>query len=173
MQEFSFEEAVRGLINGDFSRLAPLFETRAGSPTCQIMRWYEQGVFAEHPEALKEAFTCACFNGCADVVKHLLEKGADPSGGAGTGLNAFHWAANRGQLEVVKLLIRYKAPLETRNMYGGTVLGCAVYSAIHEARPAHTEIIETLLTAGADVREIEFPTGDECLDHILRRHRTA
>jgi len=164
-----FHEAVRGLLAGDFSRLAPLFDGSA----CPIIQWHEAGLFAEQLRALDEATTNACFLGCAEVAEYLLAHGVNPSGGIGTGLNAFHWASNRGELEVVRLLIRHKAPLETRNRYGGTVLGGAVWAAVHETKPDHVSIVETLLAAGADVREAEYPSGDARVDEILRPYRAA
>src|SRR5690349_12309719 len=109
-----FSDAVHGLIRGDFSRLDPLF---AGEP-CQIVQWYEAGCFAEEPETLSEALSCACFNGRTTAAEFLLDKGVDPSSGKSTGLNAFHWAANRGQLETVRLLLVRHAPLEERSIYG-------------------------------------------------------
>ncbi len=163
-----FDEAVRGLLAGDFSRLAPLF-FGAGGSTPAIICWHEAGLFEAQPEALKEALTCACFNGCVDVVERLLGCGLDPSGGAATGLNACHWAANRGQLEVVRVLLRHGASLEVRNNYRGTVLGCAVWSAVHEPRPAHLAIVEALLEAGAIVSEAAYPSGDAQIDALLRR----
>lgn len=166
----TFEEATRGWIAGDFSRLSPLFERAADGSPCPIILWHEAGLFGSQPQALAEAFTCACFNGCVEVADYFLTRGVNPSGGAGTGLNAFHWAANRGQLEIVRLLIRYQAPLETRNSYGGTVLGGTVWAAVHEPKPAHPEIVEALLAAGANVRGAEFPSGDAGIDKTLRRH---
>lgn len=168
-----FEEAVQGLLAGDFSRLAPLFEDAADGSRCPIIQWHEAGLFASEPLALDEAFTCACFNGCAGVAERLLARGVNPAGGAATGLNALHWAANRGQLETVRLLIRHQAPLEARNSYGGTVLGCAVWSAVHETKPDHRRIVEALLDAGARVGEAEHPSGDERIDEILRCHGAA
>jgi ankyrin repeat protein len=41
------------------------------------------------------------------VAEYLLTHGVDPTAGAGTGMDAFHWAANRGNLETVRLLIRH------------------------------------------------------------------
>ncbi len=163
-------EAAHGLMNGDFSRLAPLFARAADGSPSPIVEWHDAGLFRTEPEVLKEAFTCACFNGCLEVAEHLLAQGMDPAGGAATGLNAFHWAANRGQLEMVKLLLRHHAPLEVRNSYGGTVLAGTVWAAVHEAKPAHPEIVEALLAAGANVREAEFPSGDARIDDILQRH---
>ena len=165
----TFEETVQGLLAGDFSHLAPLFEGAGGSP-CPIIQWHEAGRFADEPQALDEAFTCACFNGCVEVAEYLLARGVLLSGGAGTGLNAFHWAANRGQLEIVKLLIRHHAPLESRNSHGGTVLGGTIWAAMHETKATHPEIVEALLEAGAKVGEAEFPSGDSQIDAIFRRY---
>ena len=120
---------------------------------------------------LADSSICACFLGQTEVAEYLLTKGLDPSGGAGTGLNALHWAVNRGQLETVRLLLRHQTPLETRSMYGGTVLGTAVWSAIHEPKPDHLRIIEALLAAGADPNSVEFPTGRDDVDALLRPYR--
>jgi hypothetical protein len=169
----TFAEALQGLRNGDFTRLAPLFESAPEQRPCQIIRWYEEGLFAGQPAALAEAFSCACFDGHLDVVTYFLDRGVNPSGGMGTGMNAFHWAVNRGRLAVVRLLIRHGAPLETRNSYGGTMLGAAVWAALHETKPDHPLIIDELLAAGADVREAGYPTADPAIDSILRKYGAA
>lgn len=163
----SFDEAVRGFLAGDFSRLAPLVETSSDGSPCQVARWYDQGMFTAESAALAEAFSCACFNGYNDAVESLLARGVDPSGGMLTGLNEFHWAANRGQLRAVELLIEHRAPLEKRNSYGGTVLGAAVWAAVHEPKANHLAIIEALLAAGADVREAAYPSGEKRVDRLL------
>lgn len=165
-----FEEAVRGLLAGDFTRLAPLFEGVSNGAPCLIRVWHGAGRFNPEPQALDEAFTCACFLGRTEIAEYLLSCGIHPSGGIATGLNAFHWAVNRGQLEIVRLLLQHRAPLETRNSYGGTVLGAAVWAAVHETKPDHPRIIEALLQAGASVREAAPPTGDARIDDILRRY---
>jgi hypothetical protein len=166
-----FREAVQGLQRGDFSRLAPLFEDRPlERRPCQVMEWYDKGYFAAEPAALTEALTCACFLGRTGVAEFLLDRAVDPTAGTGTGLSAFHWAANRGQLETVRLLIKRRAPLETRSMYGGTVLGTAVWSAINEPKPDHAQIIEELLVAGARSEDAGYPTGHEQIDAVLRRY---
>jgi hypothetical protein len=168
----SFSCAVQGLLRGDFSRLEPLFD-RQQSPEqnqCHILEWYKKGYFENEPEALQEALTCACFLGRTDVAEFLLRQGVNPTAGNKTGVNAFHWAANRGQLETVKFLIRENLPLETRNMYDGTVLGMTVWSAIHEPRPDHFAIIEALIEAGARLDASGYPTGNERIDELLRRH---
>jgi len=156
---------MRGMRAGDFSRLAAAF---AGE-RCLVQRWDERGEFATATDVRAEALTCACFLGAVATAKYFLGQGVDPSDGAATGLNAFHWAANRGELETVRLLLRNGAPLELRNNYNGTVLGTAVWSAIHEPRPAHAQIIEELLRAGARVEDAGYPSGDPTIDTLLRR----
>lgn len=146
-----FQEAVKGLLAGDFSRLEPLFESASDGQLIPIIKWFDDGFFDNEPNALAEAFTCACFNGNLRVVEYLIGKGVDPSGGIKTGLNAFHWAANRGQLKTVEILIHCKTPLETLNSYGGTILSCAVWSLVHEPKPDHPQIIQALIDAGANV----------------------
>jgi ankyrin repeat protein len=167
-----FRDALQGLRRGDFSRLEPLFDGGFGPAgnRPRIVEWYEEGRFSEEPNALAEALTCACFLGRTSVADYFLARGVDPSAGAATGLNALHWAANRGQLETARLLIRRKVPLETRSMYGGTVLGTAVWSAINEPRPDHLQIVEELLDAGARLDEVNHPTGNSRVDAVLRRH---
>jgi len=162
----SFPAALPGLRRGDFSRLEPLFE---GGDHCRIVEWHRLGLFDGEPAALAEAFSCACFLGKPEVAEYLLDRDVDPLAGAGTGMNAFQWAANRGQLETVEMLIRRGVPLEIRNSYGGTVLGAAVWAAIHEPKPAHLAIIEALLRAGANRDEAEYPTGNAAVDEALRR----
>lgn len=163
-----FRDAIKGLIAGDFSRLEPLFNNDSPARHCRIIEWYEAGLFADQPKALAEALACACFLGCTRVAEYLLAQGIDPSSGDGTGLNGFHWAANRGNLETVRLLIRHKAPLETRNLYGGTVLGATVWAAINEPRGEQIRVIEELLKAGANINEAGYPTGDERIDKLIK-----
>jgi hypothetical protein len=164
------QAAVAALRRGDFTDSAGLFANHAPSRPCSIVRWLHEGRFRDAPDALLEALTCACFLGETDVARELLAHGLDSQGGSATGLNALHWATNRGQLETVRLLLERHPPLEIRNMHGGTVLSGTVWSAIHEPRPAHREIIEELLKAGARVDAVEYPTGMEVVDRVLERY---
>jgi Ankyrin repeats (3 copies) len=111
-----FEDAVEHLRGGCFSELAPLFDDHAPSHPCQIVRWFADGRFRDRPDVLLEAFTCACFLGMTDAVAFLLYKGVDPLGGSATGVNALHWAVNRGQLGTVNLLLERAPSLEVLNM---------------------------------------------------------
>jgi ankyrin repeat protein len=160
-----FRDAIQGLRRGDFSRLAPLFD---GKDRFRILEWCGLGFFEDEPAALAEAFACACFLGQTNVAVFLLDQGVDPTAGDGTGMNGFHWAANRGNLATVEMLIQRAVPLEIRNSYGGTVLGTAVWSAIHESGPDHPAIIEALIRAGASLETVAYPTGDKRVDDVLR-----
>lgn len=163
-----FNAVIEGLRRGDFSRLAPFFDSGdAPGVRCRIVDWYEHGSFARFPDEAAEALTCACFLGRTEVADYLITKGLDPSGGSKTGMNAVHWAANRGQVEALKRLLRHGVPLEVRNMYGGTVLGQAVWSAVNQPRPGQIEAIAELVRAGADVTAVTIPTGNSRVDDVL------
>ena len=167
-----WRNALRDLEDGSFSALEPMFEASSAieDNQCRIVDWYKRGFFDDKPRALAEALSCACFLGRTGIARFLLDQGVDPAAGFGTGMAAFHWAANRGNLDTVKLLIERKAPLEQRNMYDGTVLGCTVWSAINEPWFDHLSIIEALLEAGARVEEADYPSGNKKVDELLRRY---
>ena len=170
----TFRAGVAGLLRGDFSASEPLFTAGPGPhDRPAILDWLERGWFAAEPAALAEALACACFLGRDDVATVLLARGVDPAAGNATGLDASHWAANRGQLSTVRLLLAHRAPLEARNRYGGTVLATAVWSAVNEPREHHLAIVEALLTAGADVHAAAFPCGHAGVDEALRRFGAA
>lgn len=172
-EDDQFPEWVEHLRRGDFSFSEPLFADHTASQPCRMVRWVAAGRFRDVPDALLEAFTCACFLGKTSVVRSLLGQGLDAAGGAATGLDALHWAVNRGHLETVELLLERRPSLEVRNMYAGTALGVAIWSAVHEPRPAHLAIIEALLEAGADVGAVDHPTGIEGIDALLERYGAA
>jgi hypothetical protein len=169
--ECTFDEVFQGLMAGDFTRLAPLFESPADSRPIPIIQWVEDGSFDGEDQALAEAFTCACFNDRMIVVEALLKIGVNPNGGIRTGMNAFHWAVNRGNLQVVQVLVQHKADLESLNSYGGTILSCAIWSKIHEPKRDHLQIIEVLLKAGAHVGECPYTSGDDSIDAVLSQYK--
>src|SRR5215469_4391720 len=88
-----FLDALQGLVSGDFSLADAFFEgAQTTGKRPQILDWHAQGLFSNEPRALPDALTCACFLGRTRVAEDLLRQGVAPSGGANTGLNAFHWA---------------------------------------------------------------------------------
>jgi hypothetical protein len=163
------EDTIRGLHNGDFSRLEPRLTT-TGAAEPDMVRWHREGRFQHDSKAVAEALTCACFLGLNNVAEYLLAQDVDPSAGSGTGMDALHWATNRGQLETVRMLLRRKLPLEARNSHGTTVLGTAIWSAMNEPKPHHLQIIQELLNAGALVSNVRYPSGSEDIDELLGQH---
>ncbi len=127
--------------------------------------------------ALMEAgFMWACEFGQTSVVEFLLERGLDPSTQV-QGMGGLHWAMVGGHLDTINLLLARRAPLEAKNCYGGTALGAATWAIIH-SDPVYrwpdvdtdwVAIIRTLLEAGANVYEADYPTGNEDVDDMLRR----
>ena len=166
------ELALTDLREGNFSKLAPHFASRSelGDVT-QIDDWLDRGRFAVHAPELDEALTCAAFLGATATVRRLLEAGVAEAGGGRSGQHALHCAASRGQVETVRLLLRHGAPLELRNMYGGTALAQTVWSALHQPLPGQHDAAEELLRAGADPATVPTPTGDPRLDALLSVHR--
>ena len=144
-----FRYAIAALWRGDFTSLEKTVGPMAFHD--QIKAWYEAGYFADEPETLAEAFAAACWLGHAKAAGYLLDKGVDPYAGMKTGLAGFHWAASSGRLNVIKLLIDRKVPMVVENMYGGTVFGQAIWSAVNEHTPDHAAVVEALVKAGAVV----------------------
>jgi ankyrin repeat protein len=125
-----------------------------------------EGAGAEELE--KALVTAAGTYGAHDVVEHLLDRGVDVA--AGTGWTALHAATGSGDLRTIELLIRRGAPLEKRNMYGGTVLGQAIWFAWH-GDPAdvadYLRVIDALIAAGA--RTDAYPQMMEQIEEVRRR----
>jgi hypothetical protein len=155
-----FRYAVAAMVRGDFTAL----EETLGGPehfANQIIEWYEKGYFDDEPETLAEVFAAACMLGHPGAAEYLLDKGVDPLAGIGTGLNGFHYAASSGRLKVIELLIARNVPMETRNMYNGTVVEQALWSAVNEHTGSHAAIIEALIAAGAYVEPGTLEWWDE------------
>ena len=111
---------------------------------------------------IEQAFIYACQYGQNRICKFLLDQGVDSSSQADVGQTGLHYAAHHGQLETVKMLIARNAPLEVKNMYGGTVLGQALWSAFNEPHKNHLQIVEVLIDAGAVVE----PDWNKWIDEL-------
>ena len=119
---------------------------------------------------VQSAFSYACGWGRRNVVEFLLDKGVDLANGEGDGQTPLHCAAISGHLDMIKFLLKFGPPLESRNIYGGTVLGQTLWSAAHGGNPkVYAEIIETLIAAGAKVPERHVPVNKP-IDDLLRRY---
>ncbi len=86
--------------------------------------------------------------GDAAAVKALLRNGADVNAAQGDGMTALHWAAQRGDTELVAMLLSAGASVRATTRLGG-------YTPMHLASQAgHPRVVAALLAAGspADVR---------------------
>ena len=78
-----------------------------------------------------------------DVVRGLIALGADPDVAHGDGMTALHWAAERGDIEIVALLLDAGADIEARTRLGS-------HTPLHVAsRSAQAGAVTALLEAGA------------------------
>jgi ankyrin repeat protein len=118
---------------------------------------------------LELAFIEACMCGQTSVAEFLLEQGVNPISQVNSGQTGFHYAAHAGHLETVKMLLDRSAPLEETNMYGGTVLGQALWSAFNEPHADHLTIIEALIAAGAKIES----DWNQWIDELRRRDGTS
>lgn len=150
MENDLWQKTLFHLDKGNFTALEEMLGASGGFDR-QIIEWHESGKFNDHPHELAEALTCACMLGRGATAEYLIDNNVDPIAGMKTGLNGFHYAASGGRLDIVELLIDRGVPMEIENMYGGTVLAQALWSAVHEFKPTHAEVIEILLEAGAKV----------------------
>jgi uncharacterized protein len=77
-------------------------------------------------------------------VRALIRQGADVNAALGDGMTALHWAAQRGNAELARLLVGARA-----NVEAGTRIGH--YTPLHvAARGGHAAVVRVLLDAGAD-----------------------
>jgi len=113
-------------------------------------------------EALSEAVTF----GYADVVKSLLDAGADASIRERTGINLLHWATITNRASVIPILVDAKVDINARDDFGFTPL---IYAATLDE--GNTETIDALLRAGAD-RRIRNANKRTALDEA-RRYKHA
>jgi ankyrin repeat protein len=140
-----WQQTVVALDRGDFTLLDELLRSENAS----LIELLEAN--GAPTDEMNEAFAFACMVGRTDDAEALLDRGVDPYAGMKTWLAGPHWAASGGQLETLRMMIRHNVPLEVENRYGGTVLGQALWSAIHEPKPDHADIIEALIDAGAKI----------------------
>lgn len=147
-------------------------EAAAGLGRLDVVKSFFTGTRRATPAKKRRwsAFVYACSYGHKDVVEFLLDQGVDLADGGRDGQTPLHGAVIAGQLEIVKLLLKHDPPLESRNIYGGTVLGQTLWSAAHggDVR-VYTEIIETLIAAGAKLPPRHVPVNNS-IDDLLRRH---
>jgi len=111
-----------------------------------------QGARLQGSSALLRRLQEAVLRGQPDVVRMLLEAGADPAMSTPQGSTLLHDAALKGHTEIVSLLLDRGAPVNLANSTGATPL--------HDAALAGQAAVARLLLArGADVNARERQRG--------------
>ncbi|HEY7187803.1 MAG TPA: ankyrin repeat domain-containing protein [Vicinamibacterales bacterium] len=105
-------------------------------------------------EALSEAVTF----GHAEVVRALIEAGADARITESSGVNLLHWATITNRASVIPILVRAGVPLNATDDNGFTPL---MYAATVDV--GDTDTLKALLSSGAD-RKIRNDQGRTALD---------
>lgn len=114
-------------------------------------------------QILNSPFLYAGASGFLDIVKDCLKHGANFKIYNHFGGTALIPAAERGHLEVVRLLANTPGfPINHLNHLGWTALLEAV--VLSDGGPTHQEIIHTLVQSGADIH-IKDKKGFTALDH--------
>jgi hypothetical protein len=109
----------------------------------------------------------------ARTVRLMLEAGWPVNVHHADGVTALHWAAFHGNVEMVRDLVRFQAPLEVEDAtHHGKPLGWAVYGSLNSWRRKdgdYPAVVTALLGAGAQITNEGH--GSEAVEAILRARR--
>ena len=95
----------------------------------------------------------AARSGDLDEVRSLLRGGADVNAAQGDGMSALHWAAERGDMALLEVLLYAGAELEASTRIGH-------YRPLHiAARNGNVEVVKRLIESGADINSVTDPSG--------------
>ena len=90
------------------------------------------------------AFVDAAMNGNREAVRALLKDGADVNTTQADGMTALHWAAQKGDVELAKVLLYASANLKATTRIGGYT------PLLIASKNGDAAMIDTLTQAGAD-----------------------
>lgn len=132
----SADKPIGAATNRSASRLTPAPRETA----IRFFRACQQGdlpvvreLLQKHPSLIRRtdprwketSFSKACWNGRLEVVKYLIDHGADVNARAGDRVTPLHQAARQGQLEVVRLLLTNGANPQLESDKGKTAADLA------------------------------------------------
>lgn len=97
----------------------------------------------------------------ADIVKYLVDRGANINSKDCDGFTALMYAAEHRNLDVLKILIDHGAEVNAKDNFGHSVLYWALFDTIENANDF--EVIHLLIKNGAETKNIALP--DIVVDH--------
>jgi hypothetical protein len=123
---------------------------------------------------IESALLHACQYERVDVARFLLDLGVDFAAADGHKMTALHHAAAHGLVDLARDLIARGAPLEVKNVWGGTVIDSTAYFA--EYMPVkgvdYLTMLQVLADAGADLSVLgDYPADGKVVPEFLRRHQ--
>ncbi len=131
-----------------------------------VQNLIQKGADVNELDANRDApLVIAAYKGYTEIVKLLLEAGADVTAGdPGMKATALHAAAYAGRTEAARLLIAYKIDIDKQGPYNG-------YTALHDAIwQNNIETAKALIEAGARL-DIRSKDGQTPLDLAKSRGR--
>ncbi|WP_234648435.1 ankyrin repeat domain-containing protein [Dyadobacter sp. CY356] len=131
-----------------------------------VERLIQNGADIDELDEKKDSpLVIAAYKGYNQIVKILLEKGADVSAvDPGMKATALHAAAYAGRTEAAKLLVDFHIDVNKQGPYNG-------YTALHDAIwQNNIEVVKVLLDAGADLNLLSND-GKSALDFAQSRNR--
>lgn len=109
--------------------------------------------------SLDDRLLAAAYNGNADAIQPLLDKGANIDARNYMGNTALFTAAINGKIDMMKLLLDKGASINARGFTGETALGAVVYA---HSLPNEVEVLKLLMDRGADI-EAKDAAGQNAL----------
>ena len=139
-------------------------------------------LLADHPALVRSA-DATVWRHVADaargnrtgVVRAMLVRGFPVTATSQHGGNPLHWAAFHGNPEMLEAVLQHRPALDARDRdFDGTAVEWALHGISGQwpgiSTGRHADCVDRLLDAGAPCDESDFPTGDDAVDAVLRRH---
>ncbi len=147
--------------------MTALMDAVTRNDVAAVKRLIAQGVNVSELDANQDApLVMAAYKGYSEIVKLLLEAGADVAAvDPGMKATALHAAAYAGRTEAARLLIQYKIDIDKQGPYNG-------YTALHDAIwQNNVETAKVIIDAGANLN-LKSHSGQTPLDFAKAKNAT-